>query len=275
MTDHSARPQPSSTSQGAPPDAPLPLSLAIVCHNNASTIARTLDSVAPLASEIVAVDGGSTDATLELLAHHHARVITSPWLGYVRTKQLAIDHCTQPWVLLLDSDESIEPPLARSIRAALSSWQEGGPAGYQLNRKVFYSGRFLHHAWQPEWRTRLARRELCQQRGIDPHDHLHVTGRVERLAGDLRHDSFASFEDQFRKQVGYARAMADQLVAQGHRGSRVRLVTSPLGAFAKQLILKGAWRDGWAGWLAAASTSANALVKHAVLIERAHRSRVD
>lgn len=252
---------------------PLDLSVAVVCKNNAGTIGRTLDSVAGLAAEIVAVDGGSTDGTLELLERAGARVVSSPWLGFVKTKQLAIARCTRGWVLLLDSDESLEPTLAGGVRAALEGWSAGGPEGFELNRKVFYNGRFLNHAWQPEWRTRLARRGACEMRGTDPHDHMHVQGRVARLAGDLRHDSFASFEEQFRKQVGYARSMADQLVAQGQRGSYLRLVGSPVGACLKQLVLKGAWRDGWAGWLCAASTAGNALVKHAVLIERARKSR--
>src|SRR5215207_3893409 len=94
---------------------PLPLSVAIVCRNNAATIGRTLDSVAGLASEIVAIDSGSTDETLTLLAKHNARITQTHWRGHVATKQLALEACTQSWVLSLDSDESLTAPLLEAI----------------------------------------------------------------------------------------------------------------------------------------------------------------
>ena len=81
---------------GAPPpppikdDAPLPLSVAIVCRNNERTIGRTLESVRGLAAQIVAVDSGSTDATIHLLESHGAEVIRHQWLGHIKTKQLLI-----------------------------------------------------------------------------------------------------------------------------------------------------------------------------------------
>ncbi len=256
----------------------LDLSVAIVCKNNQATIGRTLDSVRGLAGEIVAVDSGSTDATMDLLAGAGARVISSPWLGHVRTKQMALEACTRAWVLCLDSDESLLPALQDSLRDTLArdGGGAGAPQGYLVNRKVFYQGRPLHHAWQPEWRLRLVRRGRASWGGVDPHDQLRLhdgAGAPGRLAGDLRHDSFATFEEQLRKQVGYARLMADQLVAQGQRGSYWRLATSAPAAMLKQLIIKGAWRDGWPGWLAAGATAANALCKHALIIERARMDR--
>jgi len=87
------------------------------------------------------------------------------------------------------------------------------------------------------------------------------------LEGDLRHDSFATFREQFEKEARYARLMAESLHAAGRRGSRLRVVTSPAGAFAKQMVLKSAWRDGTAGWLAAGSTAAGTLMKHLALLE--------
>ncbi|MCU0688915.1 MAG: hypothetical protein MUE97_04140, partial [Phycisphaerales bacterium] len=97
--------------------------------------------------------------------------------------------------------------------------------------------------------------------------------RAERLKGDMRHDSFVSFEEQLRKQVGYGRLGAAGVVAQGQRGSYWRLLTSPPAAMLKQLVIKQAWRDGWPGWLAAGSAGAQALVKHMLIIEQARGGR--
>ncbi len=255
---------------------PMPtLAVAIVCKDNEATIARTLDSVRDLVrefrGEILAVDSGSTDSTIPLLESHNARIIRSPWLGHVKTKQLALDSCRADWVLSLDSDESLEPDLAASIRQTLAR-NDQSVAACELNRKVYYRGVPLNHAWQPEWRTRLVRRGLCAWGGLDPHDvlaPLSPSARVERLSGSLRHDSISTFADFLIKQAAHSRTMAASLHAAGVRSSYTRLLVSPPGAFLKQLIFKRAFLDGWPGWLAAASTAASALMKHAMLIELA------
>ena len=251
-----------------------PMSVAIICKDNESTIGRTLESVKGLATEIVAVDSGSTDRTIEILSSFGARVIRSEWLGHIRTKQRALEACTCEWILCLDSDESLSAPLRSEIQRVLMSEIGGGGAarsdvqGYSMNRKTFYKGRPMNHAWQPEPRLRLVRRAGARWGGLEPHDKLELTGGVAAsLRGDLRHDSFPTFSEHLRKQWQHATTMASSLHASGKRGSYVSLIVSPPGAFVKQLILKGGVLDGYAGWLAAASTAAAALIKHATLIE--------
>lgn len=241
------------------------LSVAIVCKNNRETIERTLLSVRELAGEIVAVDSGSTDGTLELLAEHGARVISSEWLGHVRTKQKALEACLREWVLCIDSDESVLPELDASIRAAMANPRA---AGYSMNRQTYYRGQPLKYVWQPEWRVRLVRRTQARWTGFDPHDQLVLTsGQEARLSGVMRHDSFPTFTEHMRKQWLHATTMAQSLHAAGVRGSYVRLLASPTGAMFKQLVLKRGVLDGYAGWLAAASAATAALIKHAALIE--------
>lgn len=258
----------------------LDLSAVIVCRNNADTIERTLASVRPLAAEIIAVDSGSTDGTLELLEQYGAAITRADWRGYVATKQMALELATRRWALCLDSDESLEPDLAASIRAALPEANDapGDAPAFALNRKVWYAGRFLDHAWQPEWRTRLVRRDLVPETirwgGDDPHDALLVhpsAGPVRRLAGDLRHDTIGTIDRFLAQQVRLGAVAADSFAARGRTGSILRLATSPAGAFCKQLILKGAWRDGWRGWLAATASGVAAAAKHAALVERTRR----
>lgn len=255
-----------------------PLSVAIICRNNEATIGRTLESVAGLAEEIVAVDSGSTDGTIALLERHKARILRVQWGGYVATKQRALEACTKPWVLALDSDESLDARL----RAAIESTLAGDPAfdGYRINRQTWYRDQPLRYVWQPEWRLRLVRRECAYWTGLDPHDQLALPPRrptaatdtsrtpgIGNLPGNLRHDSIGCFAEFFAKQAGHARLMAASLHAQGRRGSLLALLTSPPGAMLKQLVIKQGWRDGWAGWVAAASTACSAAMKHAILLE--------
>jgi hypothetical protein len=245
------------------------LSVAIICKNNQSTIGSVLESVRPLVEgggEIVAVDSGSTDNTLEMLRAAGARIIQTQWRGHIATKQLAMDACEREWILSLDSDEPVQADLQAAILKALANPDADG---YRVNRKVWYKGRALNHAWQPEWRLRLVRRGKARWGGIDPHDKLDLIGpgTIRDLAGTLRHDSFETFIEHLGRQANYARISAQGLAQRGERGSVWRLVTSPFGAFAKQLLVKSAWRDGMPGWLAAATAAAGALMKHAALIE--------
>jgi len=247
----------------------LPLSVALVCKNSAATIGLTLQRLAPLASEIIALDSGSTDGTLDLLRAHGATIHQVQWQGFIKTKQAALQACAQPWILCVDSDESPEPDLIDSLRQVITA--DGlGLDGYTLNRKVWYAGRFLQHAWQPEPRLRLVRRNCARWTGLDPHDQLTLTNpnaRTGHLTGDLRHDSISTFTDFLAKQCAHGKTMAASMHAQGRTSNYFKLVTSPPAVFAKQIILKRAFLDGYRGWLAAAAAATAALAKHAALIE--------
>ena len=263
-----------SASDGAIPS----LVVAIVCKDNAGTIGRTLDSVADLAGAVLAIDSGSTDETIDILERHGASVERSDWLGHVRTKQLALEKAVAlpgaQWALCLDSDESLDDALRASVRDAVTG--DGGPACYELNRQTWYRGRPLRYVWQPERRVRLVRAGAASWGGLDPHDALLPADRsapVGRLAGSLRHDSFPTFEAHLRTQWAHATTMARSLHAAGKRGSVTRLLVSPPGAMFKQLVLKRGMLDGVPGLLAAASTAAAALMKHATLLELSRADR--
>lgn len=266
----------------------MSLSVVIVCKNNESTIGRTLVSVAGLASEIVALDSGSTDTTIPQLEREGARVERIEWRGHIATKQMALQAATCDWILSIDSDESVEPDLAESIRALLAR-DDPSIAAARVNRKTWYAGKPLNFTWQPEWRLRLVRRAdvqagLASWGGVNPHDKLEVayrgehqpadparTGRPPRvidLTGTLRHDSFSDMRDHLANNLRHAAVSAQSLADLGVRGSYWKLATSPIGAFCKQMLLKGAWRDGWRGWAASGSTAANTMMKHILLIER-------
>lgn len=261
---------------------PEGLSVAIICRNSAATIGATLESVRGLADEVVALDSGSTDGTQAILEAAGARVVPVTWAGFGPTKQQATDACSGRWVLQLDSDEALDAGLRASIAERVK--QRDGPALAMVNRRTWYAGTPLRHAWQPEWILRLMRRGAdgtwpARWTGAEPHAALtpvrtpgagarsEADAAPVRLAGTLRHDSFATFSAFMDKQLAYSRTSARGLFDAGVRPSRARLVFSPVSAFLKQMILKQAWRDGPAGWLAAASRAIDPLTKHLCLLE--------
>jgi glycosyltransferase involved in cell wall biosynthesis len=251
---------------------PLPnLAVTIVCCNNEATIGRTIESVRGLAAQVIAVDSGSTDSTIDILRAGGAEVVHQDWLGFVGQKQFALERCDREWVLHLDSDESLEPELIASVREAVER-DDPEVAAYEVNRKIFYAGRMLNYAWQPEWRLRLARRERAHWTGYDPHDTLAVMpgqeGRTDKLKGDMRHDAIPSIAEFLARQVRHSEVGAQSYLKMGRKGRVRDLVFSPVGAWVKQVVSRRAYKDGWRGYVAASATAAAALMKHAILLEK-------
>lgn len=268
-----------SSSANQPESDTHRLSVMIPCKNNQRTIGRVLDSIKGLATQLVVVDSGSTDNTLQLVKACREWVgkdkcevvlIETHWRGYVKTKQLALDACSHNYTLWLDSDEPISPELAASIRDAMARNVDAAI----VNRVVEYKGRLLKHCWQPEHRLRLVKTGLVQTSrarfaGIDPHDYLEVDNGIQtqHITGTLIHDSFETFADHLENQRRLSFNSARSMHKMGKRSSAWKIMTSPIGAFLKQIIIKGSWRDGYAGWLCAGTSAAGALMKHMMLYE--------
>lgn len=246
------------------------LAVAITTKNNMRTIERTLRSVLPIARRIIVVDSGSTDGTIERCRATGAEVVHRDWDGPTKQKQFAIDQCAKHrWVLLLDSDESPEPMLQDSI-ARTARQDDSRFQGWFMNRKVWFLGGWLHHTFQPEWRLRLVRGGAGRVVGIGPggqggHDRIEIEGRVGRLAGDCRHDSWADLRDMCRRNLSLAERAAEHYPG---GGTLLHLLTSPVAALLKQLVIKRAFLDGWRGVIASGGTASHALLKHLFIAER-------
>ena len=252
--------------------APLPLAVSIITLNEEQNLPRCLASVRELAAEIVIIDSGSTDRTAEIARQFNARFEVHSWPGHVAQKNVALNRCTQPWVLSLDADEALTPELASAIREHLT-----GPAplvdGFFINRRTFYLGDWLWHIWYPQWRLRLVRRAAAQWQGHDPHDRLEVTGTTTRLTGDLLHYTYRDLADHFLRMIRYARVLADVYEREGRRFRWHQLVVTPWLEFLKYLVLKRAWRDGWRGWIVACMHMISVFAKYTFLFEKRLQNR--
>ena len=263
MTENNplARPAASSNTR------PLPLSVAVITLNEERNLRRCLDSVHSLAAEIVVIDSGSSDHTREIAREFSAIFEVHPWQGHVQQKNIALKRCTQPWVLCLDADEALSPELVDSVRAVFA---HGNPPlnGYWVNRRTFYLGDWIRHAWYPEWRLRLVRRDHAAWRGLDPHDKLEADGATARLDGNLLHyPPFANVYDHLQSTIGHARIMAGSYARAGRRCHWYHLLFSPWAALLKIYVFKQGWRDGWRGLMIACVTLLGTMVKYAFLLE--------
>ncbi len=246
---------------------PVDLDVVIIACDNERTIARTLLSVEGYAKRILVIDSGSRDGTMEIARKHGAEVIYHEWEGHVKQKQFALEQCSAAWVLSLDSDESVDEVLRGEILRVVGD-DESGVAGFEVNRRIFFLGRWLKYTFQPEWRLRLVRRERAHWEGYDPHDKMVVEGGgVRRLGGVLRHDSWADVSDLVRSQVGHGLHAAESYHQMGRRGSLLKLFISPAGAMFKQLVLRRGVLDGWRGVVVAVGASVGVCAKYLRLIE--------
>lgn len=250
----------------------LALSVAVITRDEESNLPRCLASVAGLAAEIVVVDSHSRDQTREIAESFGARVLERDWPGHVEQKNVALTACTQPWVLSLDADEALDT----TLRTAIETLLRGNPTtdGYWVNRLTWYLGDWIRHAWYPEWRLRLVRREMARWSGTNPHDRLEVTGRTQRLDGHLLHYSYQDLSHHLRQTIEYGRISGEQVAAKGRRISPFKLISSPLGRLLRILVLKQGWRDGWRGMLVAGSSMIAGFAKYAFAIER-QKSKTD
>lgn len=253
---------------------PLPLSVAIITLNEEDNLDRCLASLGGMAAEIVVVDSGSTDRTITIAESYGARVFHHDWPGHVAQKNRALQYCRWPWVLALDADEPLSSELAASIRTEFS---DGEPQvdGFWVNRRTWYLGDWLWHAWYPEWRLRLVRRQQAEWVGQDPHDYLSVEGETRRLEGDLLHYSYTGLEDHFTRTVKYARISSQAMARQGKRFRWHKLLFSPWARLFRSLVVKQAWRDGWRGVIIAYSSMLAGVLKYAFLFEHELTNRND
>lgn len=226
------------------------LSLIVITKNEEASIARCLRSAA-FADEIVVVDSGSTDKTVEVARSLGARVIeTKDWPGFGPQKNRALDAAAGDWVLSLDADEWIEPPLADEIRAVLARADAADAAdGYMMPRRSRFCGKIVSHCgWSPDYVLRLFRRAGGRFTDDKVHEHVDVQGRVEKLKNPIEHDSITDLADAEDKIERYALAAAGALKAKGKSSSALKARVRGLSAFLRTYILRLGFLDGKTGW---------------------------
>ena len=254
------------------------ISAFIVCCNEERQIRRCLESVA-WCDEIVIVDSGSQDKTLEICREFTDKILFRPWTGYVEQKRFALENCSKTWVLNIDADEEVSPSLKNEIldlleRDAPSSHGAIGlpENGFQINRVVYFLDRWWRKGgWYPEFRLRLCRRSKTTWSGVDPHEKAIVDGKVRRLNGELFHYSFTDLTDYMRRMNTLASNAADTMMKAKRKPSIVDIALRPWTRFFKFYVLKKGYREGLAGFIVAVIEGVSVFLKYSKVWERTNR----
>jgi glycosyltransferase involved in cell wall biosynthesis len=244
------------------------LTAVIITRDEESTIGACLDSVS-FADEIVIVDSGSTDRTVEIASGNGARVIHQDWLGYGAQKRFAVRKASHEWVLCIDADERVSPELRASIERAMQAPQF---KAYEFPRRNRFLGRWLRHGeGYPDLSLRLFDRRHGQWSDDAVHEKVLCEGPVGRLDGDLLHESAEVLSSYLAKQNKYTLLQAEALWQAGEVAQPWKIVVSPVVRFLKFYIVRLGFLDGWAGLVHIAIGCFNTFMKNAKLLELQRR----
>jgi len=245
----------------------MEVSLVIVALNEEHNLERCVRSV-PFADEVLVVDSGSTDATVDLAESLGCRVLGHEFQGYSRQKQWALERAGCDWVLFLDADEFLDEGMAGSIKRLLSS----GPrhAGYTLPFKMLYMGRLMRFGpWLGERHLRLFKKKCAEYPDTPVHEGILLTsGTVGRLDGGyVVHESYKNIGIQVDKMREYAALWAIEARKAGTKPSIPNLLFRPLWRFFAGYVLKGGFLEGVPGLTASVMTSFYVFLKWLMLTE--------
>jgi glycosyltransferase involved in cell wall biosynthesis len=231
---------------------PKTLSVVLITLNEAANLPRTLKSVS-WAQEIVVVDSGSTDATLEIARKAGAQVFEEPWKGFAAQKNSAIAHASNEWVLSLDADEELSPELVREMQALLAN--EPSFSAYCIPRLNHFLGRPLcHGGYWPDPKLRLFRSGAARFAERPVHETMETDGPVGTLKNPLLHHCYLTLEEYIEHMNRYSTAGAKMLVESGRATRSLpalvwNAVLNPAATFLYNYVVRLGFLDGREGLL--------------------------
>ena len=242
------------------------LSIVTITLNEGRNITPCLESVR-WADELIVVDSGSTDTTVDLAKQVTPHVYIHPWEGYGAARNFAIAKATGDWIFWLDADERVTPELAAEIRDVLASNNET-PVGYCVSRRAYFLGRWIRHSgWYPSRVTRMFRRGHAKFNETLVHEQLLIDGPVDQFRNDLIHYTDPDLDHYFSKFNRYTSLAAQDMEAAGRGFSAFDLFVRPPFLFVKMYIFRQGFRDGLHGLILAVLSSFYVFTKYAKLWE--------
>ncbi len=251
----------------------LPISAFIICQDEEATLGNCIESLRGF-PDIVIVDSGSTDGTLDLVRSYiergwPIRLLSETWRGYAGQKQFALDQCREEWCFNIDSDERVDDALRAALPQMLAA--DASIVGWRIARRPYLIGYGYTPAHVYERRNlRIIRRgkgayDLAQK----VHEGIRPDGQVADAAkGSILHFRNLVIDQQILKENKYSSLKADQKVSEGVPASRLKLVFNPLLYFLRLYFRNGLWRCGTSGFIEAATAAVYSFLTEAKIHQR-------
>jgi len=223
----------------------MKISATIIAFNEERNVPRVIESLR-CCDEILVLDSGSNDRTVEIATKLGARVVEASWHGYAAQKNIATELATHDWILSLDADES----LSEALEAEIWQIKKNGPKfdAYTMPRLAQYLGRWiLHSGWYPDRKVRLFDRRKAKWVGDFVHESVKVNGTVGHLKSNLLHFTCNSLSEHLRMMDSYTTLAAQELVSRGKAVDFTNLLLDPPWTFFRTYVLRCGFLDGVEG----------------------------
>lgn len=250
------------------------LSICVITLNEEHDLPRMLKSVQGVAEEIVLVDSGSTDRTVEIARAAGARVLTRAWTNYSDQRNYCASVASEDWILVVAPDEE----LTDELRNAILEWKASTPRFfvYEFARLAWFLGGWIHHSrWYPDWQRRLYDRRRANFSGVI-HEAVRFDGEVGRLRGDLLHYTARSLKEQLQKSEDYSAISARAMFENGRRSWRAAKWLATPWTWFQYFVLGAGFLDGYRGFVIARVAAYTVWLKYAklgALVQQAEREK--
>lgn len=242
----------------------LGLSVVIITKNELRHIAACLESVR-FADEIIVLDSGSTDGTVEIARQHGASVHQSEdWPGFGPQKNRVLELATQPWVLAIDADEQVTGALREEIIRVLKSPKYDA---YEISRLSEFCGKPIRHSgWFPDYVLRMFRRGVGRFNDVPVHERFETTAQVGRLKNYFLHFPFENLEMVAAKINRYSTTAAVDMAKKGKRVGLFGVIGHCMWTFFRIYILRRGFLDGRHGFVLAVTAAFGSFLRYAKLM---------
>ncbi len=223
------------------------LSAVIIANNEGHQIATCIEALQKVTDDIVLVDSGSSDDTIEIAKSLGARVFEYGWKGYSQNKNFGNEQAHSNWILSIDADEILSEDLIESIHKLKFLENEV----YEFDRANHFCGQWIKYCgWYPDWKVRIFNRKQVKWSGDFVHETLTipVTFKRIRLTGKLLHYSYENDKDHLDRIERYSQLSAEKMLSKGEPINYVKMYGSPVFRFIRTYLLKLGFMDGKAGW---------------------------
>ena len=239
----------------------MKISATIITFNEERNIARVIESLR-CCDEILVLDSGSNDRTVEIAKKLGARVEEASWHGYAAQKNIAAQLASHDWILSLDADES----LSEALEAEIWQIKKTGPRfdGFTVPRMAQYLGRWiLHSGWYPDRKVRLFNKTKAKWVGEFVHESVTVEGRVGHLESNLLHFTCNSLSEHVRTMDRYTTLDAQEIASRRNSIPLAWLLLDPPWTFLRTYVIKLGFLDGMEGLAIAYMAAFYNFVKYA------------
>lgn len=241
----------------------IPASIYIICQNEEHHIRRVLESTKEF-DEIVIVDSGSSDRTLEIAKEYTDKIYHQEWLGFAGQKEFAKNLCLNEWVLNLDADEEIDDTLKQEI---IDTIKRDNCNGLDIRISSISMGKFNHPASKFNTRIRFFKKAFGHYPDKMVHESIVIDGAIENAKGFIYDYGTLDIATHLSKINNYSTLRAEEKHAKGKKSSLLKLIFVMPLAFIKSYLIKRNFLNGRRGFISSVNNAFYAFLKEAKLYE--------